>query len=729
MSELIRMASLTDSTSSGRHGSTQRHKPSRAACSNCHDRKVRCDAHKRGFPCSTCINSQRANCRIHEKKRRIIIRSSDNPVPIRRKSHNPANASQGQLFDRALTSTSLSTGSSQDTGTASSTPKDDSGRRHLVEFISQKDIGHRSIQRGVRITYVGKDVSNINFLVRQLDGGENETVYHFPSDEIARQYITHEPDRMPREAFILPDQALADELVEAYFTHINPGCPIVDEDIFMGQYRGRNPADPPSLLVLQAILLVGAHVLRERPDRDVLKATFFRRAKMLFDARLERNRDVVVQAALLLTVGVVLGAANGIADRSFIVLTCGRWHSDGAEDIAANAWHWVGVAARIAMGLGMHRDAGSSTLIHHDMRTWRRTWWILVQFDVTVSLSYGRPQAINLDECDVQSLSDSDFEGCGPNVQIDYVKKHTELCLLISKIVKERFGLRVSPEDRKAALGNGDEALAIWCLMLPSHLQMVTSDMSLWASSLHLTYNNFLILLHRPHPRASQRSEDVGRNDSDICSSAAIAVASIFEDLRQKDRIKYLWISDINALFTAMIQVSVELRFSNPVLAINALRRFDSTLLSLRKLAEYWINAESILRFFEESSHVQHGIRLGKASGEQDQTQNTSLQKGKEPAPESSSATARDETWTSNGRTDLDMLAAAADAARDNTTAMIQNPPGIAQDWNGILPQTDTSPEDFAVNSADLMNLDNEWREIYWQEPGLSGSFPDGFWG
>lgn len=342
----------------------------RAACVNCHGRKSRCDAHKRGFPCSNCISSNRTNCRIHEKKKRSCPRPSNNLIPLQRRPDHDSNRPQASTSIPASLCSNLPR-SFVTTTTAASAASDDSGRRHLVEFIDQEDIGHRSIQRGVRITYVGKDVSNINFLVRQREGGDNETVYHFPSDQIARQFITHEPERMPRDAFILPDQALADELVDAYFTKINPGCPIVDEEIFMGQYRGRNPADPPSLLVLQAILLVGAHVSRERPDRDSLKSTFFRRAKMLFDARLEKNRDVVVQAALLLT-----------------------WHSDGAEDIAANAWYWVGIAARTAMGLGMHRDAGASTLIHHDMRTWRRTWWILVQFDVTVSLSYGRPQAM-----------------------------------------------------------------------------------------------------------------------------------------------------------------------------------------------------------------------------------------------------------------------------------------------------------------------------------------------
>lgn len=337
----------------------------RPACSNCHDKKIRCDAHKRGFPCSNCISSQRPNCRKHEKKRRLQGRSPGAFVPIQRRpqTHGP----QAILAaEAAITSTT-----SQTSATTTSTDGPGSGKQ-LVEFLDQNDIPHRSVLRGVRLTYVGKDVSNINFLVRQREGEENETVYHFSSDEIASRFNFHESDRIPREAFILPENSLADNLVEAYFTHINPVCPIVDEETFMSQYRRRDPSDPPSLLLLQAVFLVGAHISQERPDRDTLKATFFRRAKMLFDGRLEKNRDFVVQSALLLT-----------------------WHSDGGEDIGGNSWFWVGIAARTALGLGMHRDVGTtSRFIHHDMRTWRRIWWILVQFDVTVALSYGRPQAM-----------------------------------------------------------------------------------------------------------------------------------------------------------------------------------------------------------------------------------------------------------------------------------------------------------------------------------------------
>lgn len=285
-------------------------------------------------------------------------------------------------------------------------------------LVDHAALGQKTIHKGVRITYVGKDVSNISFLVRQRLEGQNQRVYHFPSEEIARKYMRHESDRVLQEAFVLPDKALADELITAYFTYVNPGCPILNEDTFMAQYGGQNPADPPSLLILQAVLLVGAHVSKDRPERDTLKAAFFRRAKMLFDARVEWNRDFMVQAALLLT-----------------------WYSDGVEDVTANAWFWVGTAARIAtgrscyvrkdlkacfnlffsitcnlqagrysasstqdhpevkfltsiLGLGMHRDTSSSSLTLTDKRRWRRTWWILFQHDVTVSLFYGRPPAM-----------------------------------------------------------------------------------------------------------------------------------------------------------------------------------------------------------------------------------------------------------------------------------------------------------------------------------------------
>ncbi|KKA18695.1 Acetamidase regulatory protein, partial [Rasamsonia emersonii CBS 393.64] len=627
------------------------------------------------------------------------------------------------------------------TASESSTGRED-GRElenRLVKLIDEEEPDRREIQRGVRAIYVGHDVSNMSFLLRQRradDGGDD--VYHFAGHEIPRRRLEIGHDQLLQDALTLPEPSLADELVGAYFTHVNPGYPIVDEDLFMTQYRNRDPADPPPILLLQAILLVGVHVTRQRPDRDELKAVFFRRCKWLFDNRIERNRDILVQVALLLT-----------------------WHSDTVDDdVAANAHYWVGVAARIATGLGMHRDPVSSKFAASDRRMWRRVWWILVQFDVMVSLSYGRPQAINLEDSDVRPLTPEDFVGCGPLVQTDYVIHFTELCTMISYILRERFGLRVSAERRKAVLPEADEALANWSLRLPDTLRLRTSDMDTWSAMLHLTYNNFLILLHRPHPRASAYSDDYGPHDAEICSAAAGVITSIFEELRQKDRIKYLWCSGVYTLFTAMIQVRVELRFSNPVLAINALRRFDSTMHSLRALAEYWSSAETILRLFENSKRLKQDLRIvsneapdhfsvprkQSASGgstsdvspstmSAPQANGQSLPHREQPPPLSQtpkppmgpSPVPQSETWMAGpSRGGVNPFDRAEDMSGVPPVAPMDQPREYL-DWRQLFPFADSDqPGPMAMEG--LPDMEDEWRQLYWQEPPMSDLFQDGGW-
>ncbi|EXJ88123.1 hypothetical protein A1O1_05051 [Capronia coronata CBS 617.96] len=590
-------------------GPVQKH--SSGACRRCHGRKVRCDRSK-GSPCSNC-RATGAYCVPYEKHRPQRRRVNKPLAPLPAKvADTLQTASQGVLAEEQKLqcsppqsnafhdSTTTPAQPTPHTGTANASTAspasliqidDSTVKRHLVEMLSQDDVDSRIMQSGVRIAYVGHEYSNINYLIRHRT--KNPSVHHFPANQISRHYTSHELERIPKEAFALPSRTLVDELLEQYFIHVNPGFPILDEEIFMAQYRARNPQNPPSLLVLQAVLMVGAHIARDRPDRDTLKAMFFRRAKMLFDARFEWNRDVVVQAALLLT-----------------------WHSEGVEDVGANSYHWVGIAARTALGLGMHRDCGSSTLVAHDKRIWRRVFWILVQFDVIVSLSYGRPQAVNLDECDVPPLTVADFKGIGRLAQVDFVIQHTELCARMSKILRDHLRPGLSEESHLNSLTTADELLADWWSCLPSHLRARSAESTIWSKMLLLTYNNFLILLHRPPPaKAATSSISRSYDSGDICSSAANTITDLFDQLRENNEIRFLWISSVNVLFTTLIQLSAEMRTANPILAVDALRRFDVALECLSILAEYWLNAEIILRLFEESSErLQQELKIGRSS-------------------------------------------------------------------------------------------------------------------
>jgi transcriptional regulatory protein AMDR len=363
-------------------------------------------------------------------------------------------------------------------------------QRHLVEMLSQADIERRAIHGCDRTIYVGQEFSNLNYLIRHR--ARNPNVHHFPDNRASHQYLNHRSKMIPQEAFYLPTSAVVDELLERYFRLVNPGFPILDEDVFMRQYRSRDPLDPPSLLVLQAVLLVGAHLSTDCSDRDEVKAGFFRRAKMLWDGGFERKRDAMIQAALLLT-----------------------WHSEGIEDVSANAYYWISTAARTAFGIGMHRDCESSAIVAQDRRVWKRLWWILVQFDVLVTLSYGRPQSINLEDADVPPLDRHDFDARDENINVDFVVEHTELCVIFSQSLRERFGLRVPPSQKTVALQNTDRKLVQWMTNLPASLSSrMLGDIPLWSAMLHINYNNFLVLLHRPSPRTVEpqtaQPEDIG---------------------------------------------------------------------------------------------------------------------------------------------------------------------------------------------------------------------------
>ncbi|KAM0204589.1 hypothetical protein ACHAPA_001967 [Fusarium lateritium] len=240
--------------------------------------------------------------------------------------------------------------------------------RNLADFIGQDLPKVGEISRSERLYFIGSEFSNLNYLVRhRAFRMEQKDVLHFGTRRLARKVPS-----VPEEALKLPPKALADELVRAYFVHVNRGFPIVDEDEFMESYNGSDVPKLVSLPLLNAIFLVGAHVLSStREDCRANTYVFFRRAKLLFDYRFEQHRETYLQVALLLT-----------------------WQCDNLEDIVSNTWYWVGVAARTSFGMGMHRDATSSTLNTVDKRQWVRLWWCLFQFDVMVSASFGRPQAM-----------------------------------------------------------------------------------------------------------------------------------------------------------------------------------------------------------------------------------------------------------------------------------------------------------------------------------------------
>ncbi|KAK3391371.1 fungal-specific transcription factor domain-containing protein [Sordaria brevicollis] len=217
------------------------------------------------------------------------------------------------------------------------------------------------------------------------------------------------------DKFALPTRALADHLLKRYFERVYWLYPFFHKPTFERAYeslwtpangQSTEPLSPPGLglgsapgadastivfhFALNTIFALGCQFADLSPD-DKASAlqTYFDRAKAFVSLDLlDLNNIGVVQALLLMTI-FLLGTP-----------------------FPQRCWNSVGVACRLAQGLGLHTELGQSTrVIRSQLETEirRRTWHGCVILDLTVSMTYGRPtMTAHLDTLALPSLAELD---------------------------------------------------------------------------------------------------------------------------------------------------------------------------------------------------------------------------------------------------------------------------------------------------------------------------------
>lgn len=195
------------------------------------------------------------------------------------------------------------------------------------------------------------------------------------------------------------------------------------------------------------------------------------------------------------------------------------------------------------------------------------------------------------------------------------------------------MALRSTPADRAAATAEADAALADLITHLPEKYRSPKPDPDPWQAMFHLTYNNFLILLHRPSPSQDPESPSAAAGtDLSICCDAAITICSTFESLRERNLLDKLWIPSIHVLFTALVHVSDQMRSANPLIVAKSKRLFDSLILTLHALKGQWLYAQSLLALFEGRSATEsRRPRLHGADSENGAGEGEALRHGGDP--------------------------------------------------------------------------------------------------
>lgn len=570
------------------------------------------------MPCTNCVAFS-IECKIPAPKRKKTQngKQKDSDRHERREPLSRAHADQtsdrGETVDeRSPRNDSPSTQTGQSTGVYNSTdgtrpavaPNEaqlrqrDGDERAYAQFMKPK-FTRAPIKEAGRVAYLGES-SNLTLLVHDKYGSADVVHYPLPENVRGSRARLTELDNVEidilhqRGAFLLPPRSLCDELVDSYFKWVAPIVPVINRTRFMRQYR--DPKNPPSLLLLQAILLAGSRVCTNPQLMDAngsttpAALTFYKRAKALYDANYEDDRVTIVQALVLM-----------------------GWYWEGPEDVTKNVFYWSRVATIVAQGSGMHRSVETSQLSTADKRLWKRIWWTLFTRDRSVAVALGRPVHINTDDSDVEMVCEEDFiEDDDPNnefaqdsLHVQFFLQYVKLCEIMGLVLSQQYSVASKARRQNAIdLTHSDMALADWLQNCPKEVYWEMPRHHFWAALLHSNYYTTLCLLHRAHmpPATTERGgymEDNSYPSRNIAFQAAAMITSIIENLSKHDELRYCPAFIVYSLFSALIMHVYQMRSNVPSVVQATQERMRICMDALKDVSRVWLVAKMVYTLFE----------------------------------------------------------------------------------------------------------------------------------
>ncbi|KAI1192657.1 fungal-specific transcription factor domain-containing protein [Nemania serpens] len=586
--------------------SFRRQRASRA-CETCHARKVRCDAASLGVPCTNCVAFQ-IECKIPQPKRKKTQANAAKDSDSERgdggdsQSPQPMAGSSNTFSARPPTVYHTSEGVPPTTLTEAQAKKEAVDNDTYVNIVMKPKFTRAPITEPGRVAFLGES-SNLTLLVHDRQGASDVVHYPLPENVRGSRARLTELDNIEidilhqRGAFLLPPRQLCDELIDAYFKWVHPIVPVINRTRFMKQYQ--DPKNPPSLLLLQSILLAGSRVCQNQQLMDATGSTtpaaltFYKRAKALYDANYEDDRVTIVQSLLLM-----------------------GWYWEGPEDVTKNVFYWSRVAIIVAQGTGMHRSVEGSQLSNVDKRLWKRIWWTLFTRDRAVAVALGRPCNINLEDCDVDMLKEDDFIEDEPDIasrfapdptHVHFFLQYVKLCEIMGIVLSQQYSVASRGRRQNAIdLTHSDMALADWLQNCPKVVYWEMPRHHFWSALLHSHYYTTLCLLHRAHmpPSTNNHAQTRFPDESaypsrNIAFQAAGMVTSIIENLSAHDELRYCPAFVVYSLFSALIMHVYQMRSPVPSIQRVTHDRIRTCMDALKEVSKVWLVGKMVYTLFE----------------------------------------------------------------------------------------------------------------------------------
>ncbi|KAI1989954.1 Transcriptional activator of fatty acid utilization [Ophidiomyces ophidiicola] len=394
-----------------------------------------------------------------------------------------------------------------------------------AQFMKPK-FARAPITEAGRVAYLGES-SNLSILVHDRHGTTDVVHYPLPESIRGSRARLTELDSLEidilhqRGAFLFPPRSLCDELVDAYFKWVAPAVPIISRSRFMKRYR--DPKNPPSILLLQAVLLAGSRVCTNPQLMDAhgsttpAATTFYKRAKSLFDANYEDDRVTIVQALVLMgwywegPEGMCSDVAKLVDMRGIDFLTGSRCNQEcllldpRCYNYCTRIRHASQVGAPLYAILRVRsphahdwNSVEASQLSKADKRLWKRIWWTLFTRDRSVAVALGRPVNINIDDSDVGMLTEDDFiedeadsvaDFPPDSTHVQFFLQYVKLCEIMGLVLSQQYSVASKYRRTNAMdLTHSDMALADWLQNCPREVCWERNRHHFWSALLHSNY-------------------------------------------------------------------------------------------------------------------------------------------------------------------------------------------------------------------------------------------------
>ncbi|KAI1125234.1 fungal-specific transcription factor domain-containing protein [Nemania abortiva] len=324
-----------------------------------------------------------------------------------------------------------------------------------------------------------------------------------------------------------PTRLITDTMIDAYFGQYHLSYPIIHEPTFRAQYSEVIPRPHGDCWLILAYMVATIGVWTTAKNFGNLDVELFAQARSVLSFNiLEVGNITLVQALTLIS------------------------NYEQKRNKPNSGYNYSGLAMRVAMGLGLHKEFQNWNISPLSMEIRRRTWWSLYVFEVGATITFSRPHSwpregvetslpLNVDDRSLTTLSRS------------YPKEVDDITPYTALIAQATFHIATTPiycrviskppPSAAELLGMESKHIEPWLRSLPSHFAegITTAVRYRHAHSvMKWRLRNFRIIMYRPFVirralNARDRRYDESPDDLkayDIClNQAKETITSISE--------------------------------------------------------------------------------------------------------------------------------------------------------------------------------------------------------